>query len=55
MTQGIYLADNELDGATILAQWSRLADRTGQLVPSTGFEQCEFEVARARAQAAMKE
>ena len=54
MTQGIYLADGELDGATILAQWNRLADRTAELVPSTGFEQYEFEVARARSQAAMK-
>ena len=55
MTQGIYLADNELDGATILTQWSRLADRSGELIPSTGFEQYEFEVARARAQSTMKE
>jgi NAD(P)-dependent dehydrogenase (short-subunit alcohol dehydrogenase family) len=55
MTQGIYLADNELDGATILAQWDRLADRSGEMVPSTGFEQYEFEVARARAQAAIEE
>ena len=55
MTQGIYLADNELDGATILAQWSRLADRSGELIPSTGFEQYEFEVARARAQSTMQE
>jgi len=49
MTQGIFLADHELDGATILAQWDRLSDRTGQLIPSTGFDQYAFEVARARA------
>jgi NAD(P)-dependent dehydrogenase (short-subunit alcohol dehydrogenase family) len=49
MTQGIYLADDELDGETILERWSRLADRSGELIPSTGFEQYEFEVARARA------
>ena len=55
MTQGIYLADDPRDAATILAQWSGLADRSGALVPSTGFEQYEFEVARARAQTATKE
>jgi len=56
MTQGIYLADNELDGAAILAQWDRLADRSNQLFPTTGYEQYQFEVARARApQAASKE
>jgi NAD(P)-dependent dehydrogenase (short-subunit alcohol dehydrogenase family) len=49
MTQGIYLADDELDGATILAQWDRIADRSGEVIPSTGPEQYEFEVARARA------
>jgi NAD(P)-dependent dehydrogenase (short-subunit alcohol dehydrogenase family) len=55
MTQGIYLADDELDGARLLAQWDRLADRSGELIPSTGFEQYEFEVARARAHTAAKE
>jgi NAD(P)-dependent dehydrogenase (short-subunit alcohol dehydrogenase family) len=55
MTQGIYLADDQLDGARLLAQWDRLADRSGELVPSTGFEQYEFEVARARAHAAARE
>lgn len=48
MTQGIHLADNELDAATILAQWDRLADRSGELFPSSGYEQYQFEVARAR-------
>jgi NAD(P)-dependent dehydrogenase (short-subunit alcohol dehydrogenase family) len=54
MTQGIFLADDELDAATILAQWDRLTDRSGTMIPSTGTDQYEFEVARARAQAAMK-
>ena len=49
MTRGIYLADHELDAATILAQWDRLADRSGELIPSNGLEKYEFEVARARA------
>jgi len=55
MTQGIYLADDELDGARVLAHWDRIADRSGALVPSTGFEQYEFEVARARSHAAARE
>ena len=55
MTQGIYLNDDELDGARILEQWHRLADRSGQMVPSTGFAQYEFEVACARASAAAKD
>lgn len=49
MTEGIYLSDDELDGAQILAQWDRVADRSSELVPSTGFDQYQFEVARARA------
>ncbi len=55
MTQGIYLEDDELDGARLLEQWDRLADRFGELVPSTGFEQYEFEVACARSHATAKE
>jgi NAD(P)-dependent dehydrogenase (short-subunit alcohol dehydrogenase family) len=55
MTQGIYLADDELDGARLLEQWDRLADGFGELFPSTGFEQYEFEVARARFHAIVKE
>lgn len=49
MTRGIYLADDELEGARILEQWDHIADRTGQMAPSTGFEQYQFEVERARA------
>ena len=52
MTQGIHLADRELTPEAILAQWARLQDRTGELVPTSGFEQYRFEVARARADAA---
>lgn len=54
MTEGIYLADDELDGAQILARWDRLANRSGELIPATGFEQYEFEVARARAETAVR-
>jgi hydroxymethylglutaryl-CoA reductase len=55
MTQGIYLADDELEGARLLAQWNRLADRLGEVVPSTGFEQNEFELELARSHTAAKE
>jgi NAD(P)-dependent dehydrogenase (short-subunit alcohol dehydrogenase family) len=52
MTQGIHLADQQLTPEAILAQWAQIKDRTGELVPASGFEQYRFEVARARADAA---
>jgi NAD(P)-dependent dehydrogenase (short-subunit alcohol dehydrogenase family) len=55
MTRGIYLADDELGAAAILARWDCLADRSGELFPSSGNEQYQFEVARSRAQASVKE
>jgi NAD(P)-dependent dehydrogenase (short-subunit alcohol dehydrogenase family) len=48
MTQGIHLSDPQLSAEAILAQWAQLKDRTGELVPATGFEQYRFEVDRAR-------
>jgi NAD(P)-dependent dehydrogenase (short-subunit alcohol dehydrogenase family) len=50
MTQGIYLADGEASPERLLAEWPRIQDRSGELLPSTGFEQHQFEVARARQQ-----
>ncbi len=55
MTQGIFLADNELEGAQVLAQWDRVSDRSGEMIPSTGLEQYEFEVTRARTRNATEE
>ena len=49
MTQGVYLPDEEHAAEQILDEWHRIADRTGELVPATGFEQYRFEVAQARA------
>jgi len=49
MTQGIHLSDSQLTPEEVLAQWPKIADREGELVPETGFEQYRFEVARARA------
>ena len=51
MTRGTYLADDRLSAEEILAQWNRIADRAGELVPATGFEQYRFEADQARAAA----
>jgi NAD(P)-dependent dehydrogenase (short-subunit alcohol dehydrogenase family) len=47
MTQGSHLPDAQLSAEAILAQWAQIQDRTGELVPATGFEQYRFEVERA--------
>ena len=49
MTRGTYLADDRLSAEEILAQWAQIADRAGEMVPSTGFEQYRFEADQARA------
>lgn len=46
MTQGVYLPDEQQAAEQILKQWDRIADRSGELVPATGFEQYRFEVAQ---------
>ena len=51
MTRGIYLADDQLTAEQILAQWDRIGDRSGELVPATGSEQYRFEAEQARAAA----
>lgn len=48
MTQGVYLPDEQQAARQILEQWQRIADRAGELVPKTGFEQYRFEVAQSR-------
>ena len=48
MTRGIYLADEQRAAEQILSEWDRVADRSGELVPTTGFEQYRFEVAQAQ-------
>lgn len=45
MTQGIRLADAQLTPEALLAQWAKIQDRSGELVPATGFAQYRFEVA----------
>ncbi len=49
MTRGVYLADDRLSAEEILAQWGRIGDRAGELVPATGSEQYRFEAEQARA------
>ncbi len=48
LTQGIYLPDHELSAERLLEQWTRVGDRTDELVPARGSDQYQFEVARAR-------
>lgn len=48
MTRGVYLPDEGQAAEQILQEWDRIADRAGELVPATGFEQYRFEVAQAR-------
>ena len=52
MTRGIHLPDSQLSPEAILAQWAQIQDRTGELVPASGFEQYRFEADRARTDAA---
>ena len=42
-------------GQEILAQWGRIGDRAGELVPATGSEQYRFEADQARADNPRKE
>jgi NAD(P)-dependent dehydrogenase (short-subunit alcohol dehydrogenase family) len=55
MTRGIHLADDRLSAEHILAQWERIDDRAGELVPATGSEQYRFEAEQARAAAPQAE
>ncbi|CAP44261.1 SDR family NAD(P)-dependent oxidoreductase [Bordetella petrii] len=47
MTRGI-VVDSDADAAQqIRARMDEIRDRSGELVPGTGFEQCQFELAKA--------
>jgi NAD(P)-dependent dehydrogenase (short-subunit alcohol dehydrogenase family) len=48
MTHGIHLPDGALGAEQILAAWEQLAARGGELVPATGSDQYQYELARAR-------
>ena len=45
LTQGVHLADPTPEA--LLAQWDALADRDGEMVPGTGFDQARHEMRKA--------
>lgn len=47
MTQGIVAGAADNTAEHIHARMDEIQDRTGELVPNTGFEQCQFELAKA--------
>ena len=49
MTRGVYLPDEELTAEELLARWTRVGDRAGEIVPAAGSEQYRFEAAQRRA------
>ena len=49
MTEGIYAGDGPTAAEAIALNASRLVDRAGEVVPSTGFEQSKREMLKARA------
>ena len=54
MTQGIVLDDSAgAAAAQIRARMNEIRDRAGERVPATGFEQCQFELAKAGVEMAL--
>jgi NAD(P)-dependent dehydrogenase (short-subunit alcohol dehydrogenase family) len=47
MTRGIFVGDGENAAAQIRERMQEVRDRNGEVVPATGFEQCQFELAKA--------
>jgi NAD(P)-dependent dehydrogenase (short-subunit alcohol dehydrogenase family) len=47
MTRGIFIGDAENAAAQIRQRMQEVRDRNGEVVPATGFEQCQFELAKA--------
>jgi NAD(P)-dependent dehydrogenase (short-subunit alcohol dehydrogenase family) len=47
MTRGIFIDEPEEAAAQIRARLQEVRDRHGEVVPETGFEQCQFELAKA--------
>jgi NAD(P)-dependent dehydrogenase (short-subunit alcohol dehydrogenase family) len=50
MTQGIFRPDDERHAEALIARLDEVADREGESVPATGFDQLRHEVAKAQAQ-----
>lgn len=49
MTQGIFLPTDERHAEALMARLGEVADRRGESVPATGFDQLRHEVAKAKA------
>ena len=50
MTQGIFIGDADDPAGQIRTRMGQVLDRQGELVPNTGFEQCQFELAKGNFQ-----
>ncbi|GAA4335419.1 SDR family NAD(P)-dependent oxidoreductase [Pigmentiphaga soli] len=48
MTRGICLGEAELSANVLLGRLDEVADRQGEIVPATGFDQMRHEIAKAR-------
>lgn len=49
MTQGVHLADRRVVGEALCEQLQAVRSRVGEVVPASGWEQYELEVAKASA------
>ncbi|ANN76109.1 SDR family NAD(P)-dependent oxidoreductase [Bordetella flabilis] len=47
MTRGIFIGEGDDAAMQIRARMQEVRDRQGEVVPATGFEQCQFELAKA--------
>jgi NAD(P)-dependent dehydrogenase (short-subunit alcohol dehydrogenase family) len=47
LTRGIHIPENPHSAEEILARWSEIADRDGDMVPEQGFDQSRVELAKA--------
>lgn len=51
MTRGVFLDESELSAQAVISRLDDIADRTGETVPVTGFDQLRHEIAKAQASA----
>ena len=49
MTRGIFLDESALSAQALIGRLDDIADRTGETVPATGFDQLRHEIAKAQA------
>lgn len=54
LTQGYHVGGGEGAAARVAANWGRISDRTGEIVPDYGFMQMELELASGPAEAPQK-